>query len=318
LRVSFIGGGTDYLPFVETNGGLVLASSIDKYVYVNILKLPDFAREKYRFTYRVTESVDRIEDFKHPSLRESLIASNWNLPLNIATMADVPGSSGLGSSSSFVVALKLALNQYLGAESKSEDLAKFAISIERERLMEPGGLQDQYEASFGGMRIYRFGKNNCESQSLNLENSQLAEISRHFSLIFLPSERISDSHARDTATADRNILETMLNETKMIVEEICQAKTSSQIVEILHKAIRIDWSLKEQFSSSLTNASIAEAIKVCKNNGVKAIKLCGAGGGGFLLAGHEPEIRGRLTAVFPEGFVIPAVFTSQGAEVILK
>ena len=318
MRVSFIGGGTDYLPFVQSNGGLVLASSIDKYVYVNILKLPEFAREKYRFTYRVTESVDRIEDFNHPSLRESLLASNWNTPLNIATMADVPGSSGLGSSSSFVVALKLALNHYLGVISDPQELANFAVNIERERLMEPGGIQDQYEASFGGLRIYRFGNEGCESTLLNLSGSQLEEISDYFSLIFLPSERVSDAHARATATADRSILESMLAEAEKIVQKIIHAQSPIEIVDTLQTAIRVDWDLKQQFSPNPLDESISEAIKVCRNNGVTAIKLCGAGGGGFLLAGHEPKIRIRLTEAFPNGYVIPANFTNKGAEVISK
>jgi D-glycero-alpha-D-manno-heptose-7-phosphate kinase len=127
LRVSFIGGGTDYENFLKDHSGLVVAAGISKSVYVNILELPPFAREKFRFTYRITESVEKASELVHPSARETLVSLNWVQPLNIATMADVPGSSGLGSSSAFVVALKLALDTLLNLESSPEDLAAFAI-----------------------------------------------------------------------------------------------------------------------------------------------------------------------------------------------
>ena len=104
MRVSFIGGGTDYESYFKKCRGQVISATIDRYVYVNTLPHTHFVEDKFKFTYKVTESVDDINKIKHPVVRKVLPLLNWNEPLNISTMADLPGTTGLGSSSAFVSA----------------------------------------------------------------------------------------------------------------------------------------------------------------------------------------------------------------------
>lgn len=318
LRVSFIGGGTDYENFLKNHGGLVVAAGISKSVYVNILELPPFAREKFRFTYRITESVEKAGDFIHPSLRETLLALNWNLPLNIATMADVPGSSGLGSSSAFVVALKLALDALINIESSPRELAEFAIDVERIRLLEPGGFQDQYEAAFGGFKAYRFSKTECQIHDFSLSGVQLGDLSEYFSLISVVGDRVSPTHAISTSQTKSEILLEMLRATESIVSRLKLVTSVQDIAEVLHAAIATDWEIKKNFSPGLADESVNDALRVLKDTGVSSVKLCGAGGSGFLLVGHEPGVREQLSNKFPKGFVMSPNFVNSGARVLFQ
>ena len=169
LRISFLGGGSDFPSYFQNSsiGGSVLGTSIARYVYVMIENQPLFEEVKFRVTYRKTDAAQDLESIKHPSVRESLKLRSWTSPLNIATMADLPGRSGLGSSSAFTVALNIALdkmqNRDLALSSKYlYDLAHRAIMIERIKLNEHGGYQDQFHSVFGGLRRYDFFKSKVE------------------------------------------------------------------------------------------------------------------------------------------------------------
>ena len=318
LRVSFIGGGTDYQNFLKDNGGLVVAAGINKSVYVNILELPPFAREKFRFTYRITESVEKASDLIHPSVRETLLALDWVRPLNIATMADVPGSSGLGSSSAFVVALKLALDTLVNLESSPDDLAAFAIDIERIRLKEPGGIQDQYEAAYGGFRAYKFSDAGCQNHNFSLTTAQLEDLSNYFSLVSVVGDRVSPAHAVSTSQTKSEILLEMLGAAEDVVSRLKLVTSVEDIAAVLHAAIATDWEIKQNFSSGLADESVSDALRVLKDTGVSSVKLCGAGGSGFLLVGHDLGLRERLSNKFPKGFVMSPEFVNHGAKVLLR
>ena len=101
MRITFIGGGTDYESFFKKNSGASIFSSIDKFVYVSTINQPSFVEDLYKFTYRKTEGVGSIEEIEHPVVKAVLQEFHWNSPINISTMADLPESSGLGSSNSF-------------------------------------------------------------------------------------------------------------------------------------------------------------------------------------------------------------------------
>ena len=110
LRLSFFGGGSDYLEYFNENEGAVLGSSIDKYIYIYQLPMSNFSPKKYKLSWRKTEEVDKIENIEHPVVRTILQDLNWKKPINIATMSDLPGGTGLGSSSSFTVGFLRLIN----------------------------------------------------------------------------------------------------------------------------------------------------------------------------------------------------------------
>jgi D-glycero-alpha-D-manno-heptose-7-phosphate kinase len=306
------------LPFIERFGGAVIATSIDKYVYVSLLELPAFAREGFRFTYRITESVSSVDELKHPSLRATLKELEWNQPLNIATMADVPGSSGLGSSSAFVVALRQGLDEFSSTHSTPLELADFAIKIERHILAEPGGVQDQYEAAFGGFRLYKFGVGMDTIGSPFGIPEYNDELHRYFTLISLKTMRVDDQHASNTAKTDTGILKEMLDATLSFSAELESSPNTEQTAHILSRAISTDWSLKQKFSPGIASPEALEIMDRALARGAKSAKVCGAGGVGFVLLAHEAEDAAQIRSLYPTGYAMAVKFTTAGSEVIYR
>ena len=321
LRVSFLGGGTDYIPFSSKNTGYVLASTINKFVYVNILKLPEYANEKYRFTYRITESVEKIEKMKHPSLRETLKLLNWDVPLNIATMADVPGGSGLGRISDFLVGLLKSLSQFKKLDFTEVEAAKLAVEIEREILNEPGGLQDQWEVSIGGFRLYEFNNKEVNVSNQLLSCEEMGEFSKYFTLVYVPGERNGNFHAKNTSISTEKTHQDRLKKLSKLTKEVYLAFNGEKNLEskykILSNGINAGWEIKQNFSEAIESKAVKKATKLAFKNGADCVKLCGAGGSGFLLIGHKPEDRNRVVNSFPIGFSHPISFTCKGSEIIV-
>ena len=156
LRISLGGGGTDLPSYYLEHGGFVLSAAIDKYVY--ILLHPRFV-PRILLKYSQLEEVDRIEDIKHPLIREALRLLGWeDLRLEITSMADVPAGTGLGSSGSFTTALLKALHMGMKNPAHPGEIAEQACKIEIEILKEPVGKQDQYIAAFGGITCFEFDR----------------------------------------------------------------------------------------------------------------------------------------------------------------
>src|SRR5438132_6114020 len=153
FRISFSGGGTDLRAFYAETPGLVLASTIDKYMYITVNRRFD---RTIRVSYSRTEIVDRAGAVEHPIVREALALVGIEHGLEIISMADVPAQTGLGSSGSFTVGLLHALHAFRGEHPCAEQLAAEACEIEIERLREPIGKQDQYIAAYGGLQRIQF------------------------------------------------------------------------------------------------------------------------------------------------------------------
>lgn len=156
LRISFLGGGTDFRGFFHEEEGWVLSSAIDKFIYVIIKERFD---SKIRVGYTRTEMVDTIDEIQHELVRECLRKTGIMQGVEIATMADIPSEgSGLGSSSTVTVGLLNAMHHFLNHPVSNEQLAREACEIEIDVLGKPIGIQDQYIAAYGGQRFLHFGR----------------------------------------------------------------------------------------------------------------------------------------------------------------
>lgn len=150
LRVSLFGGGTDFKSFYLSEGGCVLTTAINKYVFVTIKQRFD---EKLRVGYTRTEIVDTVTDIQHELIREAFRTTGITEAIEITTMGDIPAGSGLGSSSAVTVGALHAMHTYLNHLVTAEQLAQEACEIEIETLHKPIGIQDQYIAAYGGIRF---------------------------------------------------------------------------------------------------------------------------------------------------------------------
>jgi D-glycero-alpha-D-manno-heptose-7-phosphate kinase len=292
MRISYIGGGTDYLDYFKDSPGGVISAAINQYVYVYSNPLSEIADENFRFTYRESESVNDPSLFRHPVVREMMGHLRWTSRTNMGTFADLPSGIGLGGSSAFSVAMaKILVRGNL--ESTPEDLARLAIYVERVLLREPGGFQDQYAAAYGGLRAYDFySTDNTRVSELLLGVAERTYLEERQLLIWLGQTRNSSSHSLTTIQSI-HYNRFLLRETYEIYRETRDSLLDSvgnpeKIFRSLASAVQLGWALKQKFTD-VSDPRIDAVLKIASDGGVNSFKLCGAGGVGFLLLMAEPD-----------------------------
>lgn len=319
LRVSFLGGGTDTKDFIEEAGNsIIFGSSINLFVYTILNKMPPFAEYPYRFTYRIVENVNHPSEIKHPLVRETLKEKSWEIPINIATLSDVPGNSGLGSSSAFAVSFNHALAAFQGiAISDNVQLANDAVRLEREILHEPGGIQDQYHCALGGLRFYNFKQNGAEI-SEDFSSSKFGKLlDRRMYLIWTGSER-SNKYGHPTVTKDG--LQSYKSELREIAASF-MSKFDSEVAEATYESlvdcVNASWKLKRRIIGPKGVGSADKIVDLLIKRGVDAAKVCGAGGGGFVLAlAKEENWSLEILQTVGDGNVYKILTDSFGSRVI--
>jgi len=197
LRLSFFGGGSDYLEYFNENEGAVLGSSIDKYIYIYQLPMSNFSPKKYKLSWRKTEEVDKIENIEHPVVRTILQDLNWKKPINIATMSDLPGGTGLGSSSSFTVGFLRLINHMLNNDVDKLSLAKNAWRVEHDLLSENVGVQDQLHAAFGGLNLYKLNGTKVSIEPIQVSNSFKKLLNKSLILVYTGVTRHASNVVQD-------------------------------------------------------------------------------------------------------------------------
>lgn len=311
LRISYVGGGTDFPSFYSQNEGCgVIAAAINQYVYIYSHQLSPIAKEKIRFTYRETESVNFISDLKHPVMREMLKFSNWEQRTNFGTFSDLPSGVGLGGSSSFAVGLAHLISQSDSNQVTPTYLAELAVHIERVVLKEAGGVQDQYVAAFGGFRKYNFTPKKVEVSQHIKNHEFMSYLEKRQMMIWLDETRFSEKHAAVTEAEIKNS-NAYLKETVDLFQDTSKIFSSensaSKVFEILKDAVKIGWSYKKKFTGELTVSAKLVEIVLNKFPDI-GYKLCGAGGSGFMLVLAEPdELENIKNSLVGYSFVIPSI-----------
>ena len=318
LRISYVGGGTDYPSYYLNNEGCgVIAAAINQYVYIYSHKLSPIAKEQIRFTYRETESVNAIAELKHPVLREMLKLRNWPEKTNFGTFSDLPSGVGLGGSSSFAVGLAHLILDTGSNEINPHVLAELAVRVERDELKEPGGIQDHYVAAFGGLRKYEFKQSGVEVSPKIMSQDSVSYLEERQMLIWLEEARDSETHAAVTESEigkSNSYLKEMTDlfqETgKIFSEDLGGAQTFEKIKE----AVTLGWSYKKRFTSELSPIVQSVETVLSKFSDV-GYKLCGAGGSGFLLVLAEPDILAQIKNTLPEYSVLHPKISLLGSSV---
>ncbi|MGE0054381.1 MAG: galactokinase [Hyphomicrobium sp.] len=322
LRVSFLGGGTDYPSYFRDNPGAVLGGTIDKYVYVQALPLAPIAEQKFRVTYRTTESVNSVNNIRHPVVRESLRHYGWNDPLNIATMSDLPGGTGLGSSSAFTVGFINLLHRMRGIELTRYELARHAIRMEHEILNENVGVQDQVHAAFGGLARYEFTGQSFSIEPLRMSTRRLSLINDSMVLVYTGEQRsasavLEEQEKRTKSGANIDHLREMYHMTRagtaILEAEGEDINALRQFAELLDHG----WQLKRRLSNAISTSAIDELYLTGKSLGAMGGKLLGAGGGGFVLFFVEKEFQPLFIQTFGPARVI-SISMSNGGSLVTK
>ncbi len=320
LRVSFLGGGTDFPSYFKDKRGAVLGGTIDKYVYIQALPLAPSAEQRFRVTYRTTESVDLIEQIRHPVIRETLRLHGWTDPLNIATMSDLPGGTGLGSSSAFTVGFINLIHCLKGIELTKYELARQAIQMEQVILTENVGVQDQIHAAFGGLSRYEFTGDSFTIEPLRLTTRRMNLINRSMILVYTGAQRsaslvLGTQETRTKLGSNDDYLRELYEMTKVGADILESEGDDLAALKRFAELLDHGWKLKRQLSEALTNVAIDDLYRAGKELGALGGKLLGAGGGGFVLFLVDPELHPTFHARFGVENITHITMTNGGSTV---
>lgn len=299
FRISFAGGGTDYPAYFSKYGGAVISSTINRYVYVAVNELHASSVEKYRISYSRIEHVQSIDAIEHPSVREILRHFQIDTTLNVSTFSDIPARSGLGGSSAFACALIRSCADLKGISLSPNEVARLAVEVEREKLREPGGYQDQYASAFGNLRHYRFDLENTEVSAPLLTLQEGKEFSKSLFLTAIPVVR-NEKHFVSIPKSDfESDALVGLHRSAIEVEELLTLLQSTCNMEEKIEAVGITVANSHKNKTLFTDIphETESIISAARLYGAVGSKICGSGGGGFVLSVVSP----RNTKKFLDG-----------------
>lgn len=315
LRISFFGGGTDFPDYFNAEGGAVLSCAIDKYIFVTVKQRFDHL---LRIGYTKQEMVESVAEIQHELIREALRKTGIENGIEITTMGDIPSAgSGLGSSSTVTVGALHALHSYRGDLVMAEQLAREACEIEIDLLGKPIGIQDQYIAAYGGLRLFDFQPGRqVVSERVAMERGALRRFNEGLLLFFTGVTRKADTILGEQKRniQDRRLL---LRRMKAMAHEgraALQAGQFEAIGALLHEG----WELKKQLASQISNPEIDEMYAAARRAGAVGGKIAGAGGGGFLLLYCPPERREAVRGALAHLQELPFQIEQDGSKVIFN
>lgn len=314
--MSFLGGGTDLPSFYRKHGGLVISTTIDKYVFVAINRKFD---DRIRVSYSVTEIVDAVEELKHPLVRTALEMRNIKNGVEITSIADIPsGGTGLGSSSSFTVCLLQVISAYKGEFCSPEALAEQASHIEIDLCGEPIGKQDQYAAAFGGLNLIEFRPDDtvavtpviCKPEHLGTFESQV--------LCFYTGRTRSASNIlreqSDLSRDSRSVIESLIA-MKGLAKDFARSLYDGDM-EAMGGALHDGWMLKRNLTSGISDSMIDHYYEAARKEGAYGGKVLGAGGGGFLMIQAPVDRHEAIVRALSDLKLVSLPFSTEGARII--
>lgn len=326
LRIGLAGGGTDVAPYSDLYGGAILNATINLYAYATIEPVNDGTI--------VLDAVDRQERIVLDSDEELKIDGNLDLAKGIynrivkdythkamsfklTTYVDAPPGSGLGSSSTLVVAILGAFVEWLQLPLGEYDIARLAWEIERVDLAMAGGKQDQYAATFGGVNFMEFyGDNKVIVNPLRIRPDVLNELSYNMVLYYTQTSRYSsdiiETQMKNVNNKNKSSVEATHNLKKQAVmmKEAVLKGELNKIGEILN----FGWENKKKIASGITNPALDNIYTTAINHGATGGKISGAGGGGFMFFYCPENARFTVKNALNDlgGYILPFEFTKKG------
>ncbi|MFB6190607.1 MAG: hypothetical protein ABEJ91_03475 [Candidatus Nanohaloarchaea archaeon] len=282
LRLSIGGGGTDLPFFYREEGGYLVTSTMNRYIYCTV---KDRFEEELRMAYSKNEVVDDIDDLENDRAREVLRRAGLESHIEVTTTADAPSGSGLGSSGAFTVGLLNAAYGFNGDRRSNKRLAEEAFEIEYEDLGYPCGKQDQYASAYGGIKLLEIDENGKVSVSpLDISQDTVRRLESNIQLFYTgqlrDSSEILEEQKKEALSKEEKMEKMRL--IKGIGKEIKQALEAGnpgRFGELLHD----HWSTKKKFTDKISNNEIDKAYTKARELGARGGKIMGAGGGGFFL-----------------------------------
>jgi D-glycero-alpha-D-manno-heptose-7-phosphate kinase len=316
FRISFFGGGTDYPEWYRAHGGAVLATTINKYCYLTCRRLPPFFEHRYRVVYSQMENCHTIDEIAHPAVREILRYLDLEYGLEIHHDADLPARSGLGSSSAFAVGLLHALQGLKGCMPSRQQLAAESIYIERERIGDTVGSQDQVLAAHGGFNHVVFQPSGQLSvKPMTLSRERTHELSSRLMLFYTGIKRTASAVAQ-SYVQNVGAREQQMRALGQMVDEGVAILSGGQDITCFGKLLHEAWQTKRSLSAQVSNSYIEDIYREAMAAGAIGGKVIGAGGGGFMLFFVQPGDQVRVRQRLHRLIHVPFAFDTSGSQII--
>jgi D-glycero-alpha-D-manno-heptose-7-phosphate kinase len=320
LRLSFCGGGTDVSPYPEEHGGMVLSATINQYAYASLRPRRDSRISISSLDYDVVARYDHPRRLKFDGqldlVKAAVRAFRVKRGADLWVHSDAPPGSGLGSSSTLVVALIGALAEWQKKELSGYDVAELAYRIERVDLGLAGGRQDQYAAAFGGFNFIEFQSDSTVVTPLRIRTDVLQELEYRLLLCYMGQTRQSAHIIERQTAAYREGKKPVLDALDRLKRETLEMKKAlllgdvDGMGELLHEA----WENKKRLDESISNSRVDKLYQVARKEGAIGGKMPGAGGGGYFVLLSRFDRRHRIAAALEKhgGQVVPFQFERRG------
>ena len=318
FRISFVGGGTDYPEWYREEGGAVLSTSIDKYCYITCRYLPPFFPTAHRIVWSHIENVSSISDILHPAIRSCLLHMGFtdDKGIEIHHHSDLPARAGMGSSSSFVNGLILALTALKEHKITQEELYKKSIEMEQDILNENVGSQDQVASAIGGLNFIQFQPDgDITINPVQVDEKRLVVFEENLMLIYTGTSRHS-SQIAGILLQEMESKKSELRQIRSMVDEALSILTGDKNLDDFGSLLHESWLLKRSLSKVISNNSIDDIYTLAREAGALGGKLLGAGSSGFMLF-YVPKDRQEAVLKALSNFLyVDFHFENEGAKAI--
>lgn len=313
--MSFFGGGTDMPSFFNVHGGAVISTTFDKYCYVNVRHMPPFHPYISELVHNRFERVNNIDDIEHPLIRECMRLHDIH-EIRLTYEGDLPARTGLGTSSTFAVGMLNAFCALKGKMMSKRQLAQEAVYVEREKLKEHGGWQDQVAAAYGGFNRIDFRNDDFSVHPIVISPERKRELDENLLLFYTGIQRFSSEIQADTFAKPVDKTQQLKDMLALVdeAEKILCDKNAS--LNEFGKMLDTTWKLKRRTGAKVSNGSIDELYATAIKAGALGGKLLGAGGGGFLLFYCEKEKQEALKKNMEKLMIVPFNFENDGTQVL--
>ncbi len=316
LRISFMGGRTDFPSFYKETEGAVVLCTIDQYIY---LEVKTSNNNKFEFYTQESEgSFDRREDITHKIIRTCLEFKNIQEPLHFKIFSDIPWGTGLGSSSALIVALLKALSVLKNESPSLLELAEQASYVEIQLLGCFTGKQDQYASVLGGLQFLRFCKDDSVVHEKILLSQERQERLRKSMCLFFTGKRRDGGQVLEKEKQEVGQNHASLLQMRDLALDFYKEISGSMNIENLGKILDQGWRIKRSLNSQISNPEIDEYYEKAMLLGAYGGKLIGAGGGGFLLFLCPPAKQKALVQDLKKLVHFPFSFSQEGVKVLAQ
>jgi D-glycero-alpha-D-manno-heptose-7-phosphate kinase len=314
FRISLFGGGTDYPEWFLKNNGRVVSMAIDKFCYISAREFPDFFDHNYRISYSKIEKVKKLGDIAHPAVREAIRLFMPNSGLEIQHQADLPGRSGIGSSSAFAIGLINALTSFQGQVPTPIQLADMAINFERNNLGETVGYQDQIACAIGGMNDIQFNtEGNWKATRIDLIEEDKEILENSLILVYSGIQRNS-SKVSESLLEQMKSKEQIFMKIHHLASDAARIFTERSDFSIIGEMLKESWNLKKASNPSSVSSKLQNFWESGIEHGAIGGKMLGAGGGGFFMFWVPEKNRKKFLDSIAKSKIVPFKIENKGTE----